>query len=260
MGPKKSAAKKPVQRSLEQSGQFPLLKKPATCIGRNFGIPGEHWGTSCPPADRSKLFQCTVIDYTLLHVHSPTERWPAMKLVEMGLDGQGGNSESFWMRYPYPFLKFWYGTYPVQDPQTSAVAQPTVETGDVDEEAAETKDTSAVYRYLTPLRSEKRKGRQGNIFTCTVMKQVQTVSGEMQQACGAQCTLFGKTTGPFFKQVRRAAKAGCSGHKAVLEELNISSYRQVRNESGAWVNVFKFEEAFPHHLRFVWMVADGMPS
>jgi hypothetical protein len=33
----------------------------------------------------------------------------------------------------------------------------------------------------------------------------------------------------------------------------------VRNSSGGWVTVLNFEEAFPHHMRFVWMVAGGMP-
>ena len=58
-------AKKVVQKSLEQVGQFPLLKKPSNCVGKNVGVPGEHWGSQCPPADRAKLFQCTIMDYTL---------------------------------------------------------------------------------------------------------------------------------------------------------------------------------------------------
>ena len=258
---RKEAKKKTVQQSLEQSGQFPLLKKPADCVGKNVGVPGEHWGESCPAADRGKTFQCTITDYTLVHTHSPTEKWPAMKLVEMGIDGHGGHSESFWMRYPYPFLKFWYASYPLQQPQTTEVAQPTND-GDVEQEQEKEAEESlsAVYKFLAPLRSEKRRGRQVNVFTCTVLKRMPSVNGEVRVNCGAQCTLFGKTTGPFFKHVRRAASAGCTGHIAVLEELNESSFRQVRSKKGSWVTVLNFEESFPHHMRFVWMVASGLPS
>ena len=37
-----------------------------------------------------------------------------MQLLEMGVDGQGGNSDPFWMAYPYPFLKFWYEAHPLE--------------------------------------------------------------------------------------------------------------------------------------------------
>ena len=30
----------------------------------------------------------------------------------MGTDGLGGNSERFWMEYPYPFLDFYWKTFP----------------------------------------------------------------------------------------------------------------------------------------------------
>ena len=99
MAGSRTSKKKPVQRSLEQTGQFPLLKKPSDVVGKHIGVPGEHWGSACPPADKNKIFQCIITDYTVLHQHSPLERWPAMKLSEMGTDGQGGNSEAFWMRY-----------------------------------------------------------------------------------------------------------------------------------------------------------------
>ena len=261
MAPQRPKKKQVVQRSLEQSGQFPLLKKPAECVGRNIGVLGEHWGSACAPADKTKTFLCTVMDYTLVHVHSPTERWPAMKLVEMGTDGTGGNSEAFWMRYPFPFLTFWYKTYPMlASPATTAEAEPvTEEVGGLDTTEA-TVLNSKVYNFLAPLRSEKRKGRQVNMFTCKVLKVVQTVSGPTTAECGAPCTLFGKSSGPFFKHVRRLAKTGCEGHKAAMEELNLSSSRQVRGPGGKWTSVFTFEECFPHHIRFVWMVATGMPS
>jgi hypothetical protein len=30
--------------------------------------------------------------------------------------------------------------------------------------------------------------------------------------------------------------------------------------NGAWVTVMTFEEAFEHHMRFTWMVSEGLPS
>ena len=65
---------KSVQKSLEQSGQLPTLKKPAETVGKTIKIPGEHWGANCPSADKKKLFLCTIKDFTLLHTFSPTEK------------------------------------------------------------------------------------------------------------------------------------------------------------------------------------------
>lgn len=54
---------------------------------------------------------------------------------------------------------------------------------------------------------------------------------------------------------RRAGK--CTAHAEALEQIrdNSSSYTTI---DGKQVKCFNFKEAFPHHVDFVWMVADGI--
>ena len=81
-----------------------------------------------------------------------------MKLSEMGTDGQGGNSEAFWMRYPFPFLNFWYATYPLQPTAIDTTAEVTADvTAEAEVETEEkAKTRSIVYKYLELVRSEKK--------------------------------------------------------------------------------------------------------
>ena len=165
MAPKK----KQVQRSLEQSDLLPTLKKPLESVGKTIDIPGSHWGDQCPAADKEKIFKCTINDYTVLHDFSPRDRGPGMQLTDMGVDGQGGNSVRFWMKYPYPFLNFFYKTFPLalaaahipDSDQTDGAA-----VLDTAEEAATKTPRSVVYDYLEPLRSEKVNGSQKCVFPC----------------------------------------------------------------------------------------------
>ena len=167
-------------------------------------------------------------DYTVLHQFAPTLRKPAFQLIEMGMDGQGGNSDLFWMEYPYPFLEFYYETFPlvhVADHTVTGAATPGASPAaaagltENDSPMLGLASTSVVYEYLQPLRSEKRAGRQINVFTCKVLCRVrgvvQGVGGVgMDRLCGSTCTLYGKTTGPVFKHVRTMAKRGCAAHQA----------------------------------------------
>jgi hypothetical protein len=226
MAPKK---KPPVQKSLEQVGQLPKLKKPQEAIGKTIEVIGSHWGSACPSGDKDKIFFCTINDFTLLHVFSPTKRGPAFQLTDMGTDGQGGDSERFWMEYPYPFLEFYWKTFPTTMASERIPDQP-ADALEV-QETAEPKTRTLIYDFLQPLRSEKVRGRQKNVFTCKVLCHVETVGGTADKVCGREITLYGKSTGPFFKHVRRAGKRGCSAHAALTEVLNTSSERQVRNET-----------------------------
>ena len=219
------AKAKPQQQSLEQAGQLPLLKKPGETVGKSIKVIGAHWGSACPPADKNKEFECVVKEYTVLHTFSPADRGPAMQLIEMGTDGHGGASEAFWMKYPYPFLEFWYKTFPLQREAAPAERSPTA--GSPEGAPAEAPQRTIVYDHLDPVRSEKKNGRQVNVFACKVMVPVRGTTG-IEQKCNASCTLFGKTTGPFFKHVRRRALNGCQAHAALLERLNLSSCRQAR--------------------------------
>ena len=99
------ARKKQVQKSLESMGTLPLLQKPGEVVGKPIKVIGSHWGSACPPADKEKEFVCVAKEFTLLHSFAPTDRSPAVQLLEMGTDGKGGNTDAFWMKYPYPFLE-----------------------------------------------------------------------------------------------------------------------------------------------------------
>jgi hypothetical protein len=218
---------KPKQQSLEQAGQLPLLKKPGETVGKPINVIGSHWGSACPQADKDKQFVCVVKEYTLLHTFSPAERGPAMQLLEMGVDAKGGDSEPFWMKYPYPFLEFWYKAYPLEAAPAERTATAEADPAAAAEASPHEKSRSLVYDYLDPVRSERKGGRQINVFACNVMVPIGCgIAGEKK--CGASCTLFGKTTGPYFKHVRRMQKNGCGAHAALAEVLNLSSSRQVR--------------------------------
>jgi hypothetical protein len=202
---------KSVQKSLEQSGQLPTLKKPAETVGKTIKIPGEHWGANCPSADKKKLFLCTIKDFTLLHTFSPTEKGPAMQLIDMGTDGQGGESaDPFWVGYPFPFLKFWYETFPLVDSRPTPAAADAVATEE--DLTADLASRSIVYDYLEPVSSAKVKGRQVNKFTCKIMTKIMTKSGEMEMVCKGDCTL----TGPVRKVDRPLLQARSAGGQTRL--------------------------------------------
>lgn len=272
MAPTKKNAKRKRQHqaSLEDVGNFPLLKKPHEVIGKEFTVPGSHWGTSAGRGEANKEYVCIIQDFSLLHTFSPTERSGAMQILEVGESGSAGRSESFWMPYPFPFLKFWYKSHPellkpVAHHSAGGDARGPV---DVDEEqpsgkAAETPAAvdveNEVYKYLDIVRSfkiteGKQKGRMCHKYKCNIV----SVPGGPK--CGGNVTIYGKSTGVFFKHVRR--KAGNSrdvGHKKAAEVLNMQSCRQVQLPDGTWATVFTFKECFPHHVDFVWLVASGLP-
>ena len=228
----KPKKKQVVQKSLEQVGQLQTLKKPHEAIGKTIGVIGSHWGSACPAGDKDKIFKCTIKDFTLLHVFSPTEKGPAMQLIEMGTDGQGGNSAVFWMGYPYPFLTFWYNTFPTVATATKAGGPaPPAEGAEGSLTAEELRVRTTVYQYLEPVSSTRNNGRTVNCFTCKVVTRVKGCASEIDKVCGGRVTLFGKSTGPFFKHVRRAAARGCEAHQASLEILNLSSTRQAPHPS-----------------------------
>jgi hypothetical protein len=260
---KKPAAKKTVQASLTDVGGLPLLKKPHEKIGKTVGVVGSHWGSACPPSDKNKTFQCTVLDHSLAHRDErddddddDTPQQPpyqAFQLQEMGVDGTGGNSDPFWMKYPLPFLTFWYQTYPDDLKQPQQTVHTNADGGtDADAPDAAAAEgnmfdsSSGIYKYLRYVDTTKANGRVKSHFTCTI-----------GGGCGGSVTIFGKSTGPFFKHCRRKAKNNAA-HAAVLEELNELSCRQVQMPNGEYVTVFTFEECFPHHVAFMWLVAGGL--
>ena len=258
MAPKAKLKRKQV--SLEDVALEPLLKKPASAVGKTIKLPGEYWGKSCPPSDAKKLFICGVTDYSLLH------KWDdgqppsmAMQLTEMGIDGKGGNSTEFYMKYPMPFLKWFYEEHPdekaaMQQVQDSARTPAGVRTTQAGTPAsAEPKGPKTIiYDYLNHVSTERQSNNVlKHKFTCRV-----DCGGS---PCGGNVTVFANATGVFFKHCRRKSRVGCEAHTEVLALLNESSARQVQLSDGSFVTVFNFEDCLPHHLDFMWMVAAGSP-
>ena len=63
----------------------------------------------------------------------------AMELQEMGVDGQGitepggsNDDKIFFMKYPYPFLQYWYGTFPLTQQETTPTDTSIVSSSSVD--------------------------------------------------------------------------------------------------------------------------------
>lgn len=241
MGPRGRARGRAAQKTPARTVQTamekhmpPLLKKPMECLGKEIKVPGSHWGSACAARDRNKLYVCVILDFTLMYRPDPSEQhYPAFQLNEMGTDGSGGmNSDKFWMRYPLPFLDFYYATFPdeLQKPPVIHMegegdghprdgnAAEGQHVREMMEEELMGKDIAAdteVYKHLTFV--SKHTGNSGhtiNKFKCNINN------------CGASVTLYGKSTGAFFKHVRRKAKVDCNAHIEVLKQLNEMSCRQ----------------------------------
>jgi len=111
MAPKKKPAVR--QQSLEATGHLPLLAKPIELVGKQVSVPGSFWGTAARRGEANQIYICIINDFTLLHTFSATDKGPAFQLIECGVTGSEGNSEPFWMQYPFPFLEFWYKDNPI---------------------------------------------------------------------------------------------------------------------------------------------------
>ena len=107
---------------------FPLLQKPSeTCVGRQIQVLGSYWTGRMSTEEDNSLYKCTVSEYHVLHKWdagvTPSQ---AMELQEMDVDGQGsretGGSDTdhmFFMKYPMPFLQYWYATFPPPQQDTT---------------------------------------------------------------------------------------------------------------------------------------------
>lgn len=286
--------KRKTQLSMVQTGSLPMIQKPGDLVGKEFMVPGSHWGESASRGEANKDYVCIINDFSVLHTFSATERGPAMQIVEVGETGSAGNSEAFWMKYPFPFLQFWYKSYPDLLKRTQVTHTEEGATRDVEATAAgrdaeqhQVLPENKVYSYLDSVRSYKvlsgkQKGRMCHIYNCNIA----VTDGGAK--CGSKVTIYGKSTGSFFKHVRRRA-AKDEGHREVSKLLNVRSSRQVRAfacgetayvqcdvyialnpttrmiafqvqlADGSFSTVFTFKESFSHHVDFVWLVASGLP-
>lgn len=215
------------QQNIQDTLQ-PLLPKPTEMKGETLKVPGAHWGSACDAAERAKLFVCTILDFSFIHRFTPQDApTQVFQLSERGEDGHGGNSVDFWMKYPQPFLQYWYATYPEKlseaKGQTASKASEAVLADASDETAGGggADPRSEAWRFVKVLKVNhikggKQNGRKQQICECNIV--------EFGKPCKRPITVYGNSTTSIFKHARLyASKAGNDGHAEALAILNQSS-------------------------------------
>lgn len=235
----------PTRQTALTASFLPLFKKPEEMIGKTITVPGNYWGSSATAGERTRSYVCAIKEFTLMHRPSPgATPISAYLLTELGEDGHGGTSDDFWMPYPTPMLEFYFNSHPEEK---QALVNPLSVAGDAggDERAVgegarcpialDSEDEvekvmssivrSLVYEHLQEISHEKitrgkQQGRLKFTYKCKIV--------EDGKPCCSPVTIYGASTGPFFRHVRRfASKPGNSAHAQVLALLNESSSRQV---------------------------------
>ncbi|KAL1525346.1 hypothetical protein AB1Y20_020206 [Prymnesium parvum] len=124
------------QSNLARANFFPLLTKPNKAVGKYCHVPGSYW-EGCANADKKKIYKCIVVEFEALHDFGEYGKAPAFKLKEMGETGEGSlepgvaSGEDFSMRYPTPFLEYFYQANPQELPID--MQQPKAVTAEADE-------------------------------------------------------------------------------------------------------------------------------
>jgi hypothetical protein len=126
---KAKAKKKPASQQQQKLKRWPLLKKPLELVGEQIGVPGDFWQGRMSRAELQTLYMCTCRDFYLLHNFSPTHKAAAFEMQEMGPQGTGSlehgdaSGEIFYIEYPFPFLEYYYATFPDRLPQENEAAK-----------------------------------------------------------------------------------------------------------------------------------------
>ena len=99
-----------------------------------------------------------------------------------------------------------------------------------------------------------KRGSYTNKYTCNIM----VGGGRM---CGESITLYGngrsESTSNAYAHMRNRAKKGCDAHKQVVTALDAMNSKRVFVD-GEFVPTQSFDEAFPHHVQYVWCRAKGI--
>ena len=297
MPPKQKPSKKITsqQSSLATSGILPMLAKTSKAIGLFCIVPGPFWDY-CPAADKDKKYKCIVTEFVPIHDFAGGRKGAAFRCKEMGENGEGSleagatSGEDFVIRYPMPFLEYFYAGNPDKLPAAMRPKEvrSITTTADTDAEVAgdgaaagssngsgvqtvmassvaEDKEMPPIFDYLTPVSSTlatsgPKRGQYTNKYTCAIACQGSVV-------CGGAVTLYSKgksqITSNGWTHIREKAldkygEVKCPYHKAVLDTLNAQNMKRVKSANGEFVPVHSFGEAFPHHVDYVWCRAGGI--
>ena len=261
---------------------LPLLKNPMEVIGKQVGVQGAYWDGRLSAEEKKTEYMCSVVDYSVAHRFRPAEPpAAAFKMQEMGTTGTGstehGDSSGgvFWMPYPDPFLKYYYATFPEQMPSPEgAVSGP----ADSNSEEVEVKKEHAVEMHPSfpnmrlssapvfsnfTVESDKlvtegpKSGQYAAVFCCNI-------SGSDGHACGAKRTVYHKAgcsaSSTNLINHLRDQKGKCQQHAAALAMHDAQSSNMVVIDGDTVVPVYKFSEAFKHHVDFLYLRSTGLFS
>lgn len=272
------------QQSLADLRVLPQLKKPTAAAGEEVLVLGSYW-TRCAQSDKEKNYICIVREFDALHswpgpgqteADKSVDKSAGMQLQLMGEEGgatlDGG--EVFWMKYPHPFLQYWYAAHPLEGAAGGGEAEESTTARnsaiELDGDGLTNEETSAVPQEksrrtkvlqfvkmgkTTTAENGKMKGKKRTMATCCV--RMKAVDGRTK-ICGKSMVLWGMSTSRIFGHLREAAEE--PAHARSLAFANGTSCRQVKTADGSFVPVFSFKEAFKHHVDFVWMVASRTPQ
>ena len=258
---------------------LPTLTKPMEIIGDYIAMQGKDW-TGCPSADKEKHYRCIVRKFEAMH-NFGTFKSAAFEVQEMGESGEGSlepgvaSGDKFYVAYLQPFLKYYYAAHPDRLPDghpdkpivaivpleaTVPAVSPAAEARLTPSGLPSVKQDAPIYG-LFDMVSDKlcgvvgaNYGKRQQVWVCNIRQ-----AGDIP-CCSKRTLTFSKPTAVppnsnLSAHVRDEAK-NCVAHAVALEKLNETSKHQVLI-GDLYETVHSFEDAFPHHLDYVWMVATG---
>ena len=258
---------------------MPRLANPSIAVDKTIDVPGTFWAWSGEGADanKAKTFACSVVEFSGIHQwDGPQSPSAAFHLAIQDTDGIA-TAETCWMAYPKPFLDYYFATFPAENPllpqvqpQAGSPSMASVAATDANASTTGTPLASGsqaeaapvakrgVYLYVSdePISAERittgsMTGKFRKVYRCEVVK----VNG---QVCGQTLTIAGSTTSGAITHFRAKA-ATCPAHAEALEMIEAHNPRTVEI-AGVHVTCFNFKESFPHHVRFVYMLSEGVAA
>jgi hypothetical protein len=258
------------QRSLAQMGMFPTLPKPEAAVGQTLAVPGTHWswGSGERAKEQSaKAHDCLIVKFEALRTFRDSPPSAAFELQDPDPLADGSHT-TFWLRYPSPFTEHWYSTRPLPgtdvqpdgalDDHESDPADPTDLPRSVprNQPRCDEEPNKGMYKYAKYDREEKVKhGKMEGALKSVYLCDVQLERG----VCGDELPVINKSTSNGVSHFRRRAKGGCEVHAAALRDIEEDNPRTVL-VNGVVVPAHSFQESFPHHVDFVWMISDGVAA
>jgi len=280
--PSKQSSRKSIVNTQPQLARYPLLAKPLDEIGKLVSFPGSFWQGQMTDAEKKTRYKCAVRDFTVMHTWVGGRKSQAFEMQEMGSTGTGSlelgdaSGEIFFVEYPFPFLEYYYFTFPLpatvtteRTPAAKAISAIPVDL-DEDDAVMLTPDqhpnfpmlrigSAPVFKFMT-VNSDKlveagpKSGQFCAEFQCCV-------KDEAGSECGRKRTVFhrrnrGVATSNLIEHMKAKAPT-CTFHEAALKEIQAASKNYIELD-GETMPVWSFSEAFPHHVKLMWLRAAGL--